>query len=137
VASQAQSHTVAVFIASSPSAIAAFVSNPLNLAVWAGAFCKSVRRNGPDWLVETPQGEAKIRFVPPNSYGILDHYVTLPSGHDVYAPMRVIENGNGSEVLFTVLRLADMSDRQLEEDAAMVKRDLLALKSLMESKAAQ
>jgi hypothetical protein len=130
------SRTVAVFIASSPSDVAEFVSNPQNLPLWAGAFCKSVRKNGPDWLAETPQGQVRIRFAPPNSYGILDHYVSLPSGQDVYAPMRVIANGSGSEVLFTVLRLPDMSDTQLDEDAAMVERDLQALKALIESRAA-
>jgi hypothetical protein len=137
VGSEDQSRTVAVFIGAAPSAIAEFVSNPLNLLLWAAAFCTSVSRNGSDWLVETPQGQVKIRFAPPNSHGILDHYVTLPSGQEVYAPMRVIANGNGSELLFTVLRLPDMTNRQLEEDAAMVKRDLLALKTLMERKVAR
>jgi hypothetical protein len=129
VASQYQSRTVAVFIAASPSAIAEFVSNPLNLPLWAKALCMSVSKKGQHWLVETPQGQVKIRFVPHNSHGILDHYVILPSGQEVYAPMRVIANAQGSEVLFTVLRLPDMSDVRLEEDAAMVKRDLHTLKT--------
>ncbi|MGV3741723.1 MAG: SRPBCC family protein [Burkholderiaceae bacterium] len=127
------SRTVSVHIACAPDTIVRFVSNPLNLPLWARQFCLSVRRSGAKWQVETPQGMVTIRFVAPNALGVLDHYVGLPSGEEIYAPMRALASGDGSEVLFTLLRLPEMSDAQFEEDAAMVERDLQTLKAVMES----
>ncbi|MGH3505202.1 MAG: hypothetical protein ACRDQA_30565, partial [Nocardioidaceae bacterium] len=41
-------------------------------------------------------------FAEPNDFGALDHVVTLPSGESVYNPLRVIPEGDGCEVVFTV-----------------------------------
>lgn len=133
MSTSAGSRTLSVFIACEPEAIAQFVSDPLNLPRWAKAFCIAVHRSGTEWKVQTPQGIVTVCFVPPNSYGVLDHYVRLPSGQEVYVPMRVLANEKGSEVLFTLLRLPGMSDTQFEEDAAMVEEDLRTLKAVMES----
>jgi hypothetical protein len=46
--------------------------------------------------------------------------------------MRVLSNGSGSEVLFTLFRLPDMSDEKYAEDMRLVDRDLRALKDLLE-----
>lgn len=46
--------------------------------------------------------------------------------------MRVLSNGVGSEVLFTLFRLPDMSDEKYAEDMRMVERDLRTLKDLLE-----
>lgn len=74
----------------------------------------------------------KIRFVERNDFGVLDHYVTVAPGLEVYVPMRVLPNGSGSEVLFTVFRLPEMSDERFAEDAALVERDLKTLKTVLE-----
>jgi hypothetical protein len=63
---------------------------------------------------------------------VLDHTVTTPAGVEVYVPMRVLANGSGSEVIFTLFRLPDMSDAQYAEDMRLVERDLAALKDLLE-----
>jgi hypothetical protein len=76
-------------------------------------FFKSVNRQGAACGLETPQGSVAIRYV----------------------PLRVVATGKGCEVLFTLFRLPDMSESQFEEDSAVVRRDLQALKQLMESQA--
>jgi hypothetical protein len=38
--------------------------------------------------------------------------------------MRVIKNGEGSEVIFTLFQTADMPDDKFAEDAKSVKHDL-------------
>jgi hypothetical protein len=108
------------------------MSNPERLPHWATAFCKSVCRAGDDWLVETTDGEMKVRFVAPNEFGVADHVATLPTGETVNVPLRVIANGSGSEVLFTLFQQPGMSDEQFKRDAAMVRRDLETLKGLLE-----
>ncbi len=73
-----------------------------------------------------------VRFVPKNTLGVLDHYVIPAPGVEVYVPMRVVPNGSGTEVLFTLFRLPDMLDEKYAEDAALVEDDLKRLKNLLE-----
>jgi hypothetical protein len=47
--------------------------------------------------------------------------------------MRVLPIGSGSEVIFTLFQVPDMSDEQYAEDAELVERDLQTLKSTLES----
>ena len=74
----------------------------------------------------------KIRFAPKNDYGVLDHYLTDSHGHEIIAPMRVLANGAGSELIFTIFRLPGMSDLQLADDIGLVQQDFKRLKELME-----
>jgi hypothetical protein len=63
---------------------------------------------------------------------VLDHTVTIESGMRVYNALRVVPNGDGCEVMFTLLRLPGMTDDQFTADADHVAKDLRALKMLME-----
>src|SRR3989344_5395951 len=111
MASMFESRTLSVTIACPPRKVYEFVSNHENL----------------------PQGPAQIRFAEKNDFGVLDHYVKLASGVEVYVPMRVVPNGSGSEVIFTLFKTPEMSDKQFAEDAGMVERDLKTLKSVLEN----
>ena len=93
-----------------------FVANPKNLPRWASGIAKS----------------AKVRFVEPNRYGVLDHFVSIDGAPEVYVPMRVFPNGEGTEVLLTVFRQPGVSDEKFGEDTQWVRRDLEALKALLE-----
>ena len=126
------SRTLSIAIARPLAEVYEFVSNPANLPRWATASCKSVRQERGDWIMETPQGPVKIRFVAKNDLGVLDHVVEPAPGVAIYVPMRVVANGNGSEVLFTLFRTPDMTDEKLAEDVAMVERDLGTLKRVLE-----
>jgi hypothetical protein len=46
--------------------------------------------------------------------------------------MRVIPNGSGCEVIFTVFQQANMSDEKFSEDANLVEKDLRSLKHVLE-----
>lgn len=126
------SRTLSVSIRCSPDKVYEFVTDPQNLPKWAQGLGQSVRKQGSDWLVDTPQGPMKIRFADQNRFGVMDHTVTTPAGLEVYVPMRVLANGSGSEVIFTLFRLPDMTDEQYAEDMQMVEGDLRALKDLLE-----
>jgi len=94
----------------------AFVSDPKNLPTWASGLSAAV----------------KVRFVERNPFGVLDHFVRVDSGPEVYMPMRVFPNGEGAEVLITVFRQPGVSDEKFAEDTHWVRRDLEALKALLE-----
>jgi hypothetical protein len=126
------SRTLSVSIACHPDKVYDFASNPANLPRWATGLCKSIKNSNGKWIVETPQGPMEVRFVGKNEFRVLDHYVTPAPGVEVYVPMRVLANSSGSEVIFTLFRLPDMSDEKYAEDAGLVERDLQALKNILE-----
>lgn len=123
--------TVSVSINRPSAEVYEYLADPAYFPEWS-AFITRIRRDGADWLAATLAGEARISFAPRNAFGILDHHVTVSPQQTVYVPMRVVKNGEGAEVIFTVFRLPGMSDRQYEEDAAMVLADLANLKRVME-----
>jgi hypothetical protein len=109
-----------------------FASNPENVPKWAAGLGGTIRKVGKDWISESPIGTVKVKFADKNTFGILDHDVTLPSGKKVYNPLRVFPNNDGSELVFTLYRQPDMSDQMFVEDAEAVRRDLESLKTLLE-----
>jgi hypothetical protein len=112
-----------------------YASNPANVPQWAPGLASSVENVDGKWSIETPAGRAGLAFAPRNEYGVLDHEVTMPSGETVYNPMRVIPDGTGCEVVFTLRRLPDMSDEDFARDAGLVAADLARLKQVLESAA--
>lgn len=93
-----------------------YVANAKNLPAWASGLAKN----------------AKVRFVEANRYGVLDHYVSIEGGPEVYMPMRVVANGEGAEVLLTIFRQPGTSEEKFGEDTQWVRRDLEALKAILE-----
>jgi carbon monoxide dehydrogenase subunit G len=129
----AESRTLGVLVDRNADEVYAFISNPENLPQWAPAFCKSVRRTGEDWIVETPDGPMKIRFVERNPFRVADHYVSPRAGVEIYVPMRVVASGSGgSEIIFTLFRQSDMTQEQFRRDVEMLTRDLGTLKRVLE-----
>ncbi|MBW0434201.1 SRPBCC family protein [Leptospira yasudae] len=112
-----------------------FLSEPKNFPEWASGLCKSISP-GPneEWIIEAPQGMLKAIFTPENPYGILDHTVILNETDRIANPLRILPNGEGSEILFTLFKTPDMTQQKFEEDAAWVKKDLNELKALLERK---
>jgi hypothetical protein len=99
-----------------PGEVYAFVFDPKNLPRWASGLSAA----------------AKVRFVERNAFGVLDHFVKVDSGPEIYMPMRVFPNGEGAEVLLTVFRQHGTSEEKFGEDTQWVRRDLEALKALLE-----
>ena len=115
-----------------PEAVYAFTSNPENLPQWASGLGQGVKRAGEHWEVKTQEGTVGLRFTPKNEYGVLDHTVVLSDGAEIYVPMRVMPNGNGSEVMLVLFRQPGMDDAEFARDAGLMQNDLLALKAILE-----
>lgn len=99
---------------------------------WASGLAESaLREEGDQWMADGPDGPIRIRFTPHNPHGVMDHWVDLGAGAEVYVPLRVIENGSGAEVMLTLFRQPDMDDERFAADIRWVNRDLKALKNLM------
>jgi hypothetical protein len=123
---------ITVSIERSAAEVYEFASNPENLPQWAGGLSGSIKKVGDEWIAEAPMGTVKVNFAERNKFGVLDHEVTLASGIKFYNPMRILQNDDGSEVIFTLYRQAGMSDQKFADDAQSVQRDLNKLKTLLE-----
>lgn len=124
---------ISISIARPPGDVYEFASDPRNLPRWAGGLARSeVRKDGDAWIADAPFGTVRLRFAPRNSFGVMDHDVTLESGATIHNPMRVMPNGEGSELVFTLIRQPGISDAQLAEDRRAVENDLKTLKNLLE-----
>ncbi|HEV7260100.1 MAG TPA: SRPBCC family protein [Bosea sp. (in: a-proteobacteria)] len=110
----------------------AFLAEPQNFPQWAEGLGHSFDHvEGMIWAAQTPMGPMRIAFSEPNAYGIADHAVIPADGPAMHNPMRVMPNGSGSEVVFTLFQRS-MTDDEMARDAGMVMRDLAALKALLE-----
>ncbi len=117
------------------AAVYAFASDPANLPRWAPGLGGAVEPAGDGtWFVETPQGRVGLTFAPQNPFGVLDHEVRTPSGETVYVPLRVIADGDGCEVVFTLRPGEGMTAEELDRDETLVRRDLELLRSVMEQR---
>ncbi|GAA4938418.1 SRPBCC family protein [Actinoplanes utahensis] len=109
----------------------AFAADPANLPRWASGLATTVTREDDRWVIG--DDGAELIFTPRNDLGVLDHWVRPPGGAEVYAPMRVIPDGDRSEIMFTLRRLPDMTDEDFDRDAESVQADLARLKQVLEA----
>jgi hypothetical protein len=109
-----------------------FLVEPTNWNQWAFGLGRNIRHSQDGWTADSDSGAARVQFTPRNTFGVVDHTVIRPTGQRVYVPMRLIANGGGCELLFTLFREPNMSDAQFASDAGFVQRDLSGLKRLFE-----
>jgi hypothetical protein len=115
----------------------AYASDPANLPEWAPGLGSSIEKadGRGSWVVQTADGPVGLEFAPRNEFGVLDHWVTVPSGGVVYIPLRVIAGGAADcEVVFALRRMPGMNDEDYERDAAAVAADLARLKAVVEGR---
>ena len=126
---------VATTIDRSAEEVYTFVSDPRNLPAWAAGLAEQeVEYVDDEWVVLSPMGRVRVAFARANAFGVADHDVTLPSGEVVTNPLRVIPNGSGCDVIFTVHRRKGMSPAEFAADIDAVTADLATLRALMEQR---
>jgi hypothetical protein len=125
---------VSVSIARPPDVVYQYTVKPENLPKWAVGLGTSFRRQDDgSWIANGgPVGSARVRFVERNGLGVLDHDVTVGTGETVHNPIRVIPNGEGSEIVFTLFRRPGVTAAEFDQDAQAVEKDLRMLKRLLE-----
>ena len=116
-----------------PRDVIAFLSDLENWKLWAPWIHSVARRSGRDWKLETEAGPMRVHFVEPNSLGVLDHEVTLESGLTVLNSMRVLPNGDGSELVMVLFQSPSVSGEDFARDVQAVTDDLARLKVAAEA----
>jgi hypothetical protein len=127
-----ESRHVSVHIDRPADEVYAYAANPANLPASAPGLCTSVEQVDGRWIAESGMGRIVLEFAPDNPFGVLDHDVTVASGETFHNPVRVLPDGGGSELVFTLRRQPEMTDEDFARDAAAVLADLVALKRILE-----
>lgn len=112
-----------------------FARKPENFPKWAAGMSSSLHKKDTGWAAETPAGEATVRFSEPNDFGVLDDWVKLEGKPEMYMPLRMVANGDETEVELVLFRLPEMSEEDFERDAGMVRKDLASLKRVLQENA--
>ena len=110
-----------------------YARDPANLPAWAAGLAGGIARVDGEWVADSPMGRVVVRFAEVNPFGVLDHDVTLPDGTTVTNPLRVLPDGAGCEVVFTLRRAPGVTDAEFAADAAAVTADLATLKRVVEA----
>lgn len=126
-----EARTVSVAIGRLPGVVYDYLENPAHIPEWSD-FITGMRPDGAGWIATTAGGEVRMLFTPRNGLGVLDHWVKVSAQFTVYVPFRVIANGEGSEVLFTMFRQQGMTGAAFEADVGLVRADLGKLKRTLE-----
>lgn len=85
------------------------------------------------WSFTGPYGKSMLKFNENKSLGILDHqYVDEESSWDV--PMRVVSNGDVSEVLITLNKPDEITDEQFDLRVEEISAMFNSMKNIIESK---
>ncbi|CAA2099747.1 SRPBCC family protein [Variovorax paradoxus] len=132
----AQSRVVTQRVACDWRRAYALAADPARLPDWASGLSKSALvQQGDQWIARTPEsGDARMRFAPPNEFGVLDHWVAPEGVAEIYMPFRVIGVApDACELQFTLLRQPHMDDAAFARDAEWIARDLKALRDLLEA----
>ena len=110
-----------------------YARDPAHLPAWAAGLAAGIRLEHGEWTADSPMGPVLVRFVPVNEYGVLDHDVVLPDGTTTTNPLRVLGDGDRSEVVFTLRRRSAVTDDEWAADLAAVTADLATLKRVVEA----
>jgi hypothetical protein len=83
------------------------------------------------WSFSTPRGIAKLKFKENKPLGILDHmFVDQDSKWNV--PMRVVSNGDESEVIITLIKPDELTSDQFDERMIEIEQIFGNMKKIIE-----
>jgi hypothetical protein len=109
-----------------------FAHRPENFPKWR-LRASSITRTEAGWIADTPDGRALLHFAPENEFGVLDHSIKLAGKSEAYFPLRMVQNGTGTQVELMLFYRGDSSDDYFEQETHRSKRGLLLLKNILES----
>jgi len=126
--------TLTVTIDAPVEVVTTDLADPAAQPEWATEFFSSPAVQGADdvWTVNVPMmgGEVTMKIDADIACGRIDMYLA-PAGAPFGPPLpvRVIPNGDGCDVLFTLARFPGQPDDQWTEGLASMQRELLKLKN--------
>ena len=127
-----RSATETIGIEQDATSVFEFVASPENLPQWAVGFCKNIRRNGEQWIVDTGKGDVGLRIVADHSRGIVDFHMSPAPGIEAVAYSRVIPRGRGAEYVFTFFQEPHLDDAAFDAGVRTLADELRLLRMRLE-----
>ncbi|WP_157582211.1 hypothetical protein [Phycicoccus sp. Soil803] len=128
--------TRAVTVRRPLSVVTALLADPTRYSEWAIDYFTSpvVMIDESTYRVSTVPGERRFRVDTDLDRGTFDLYLAPIDGPYSYPlPIRVLANGEGADVVFTVTREPELSDDDWRSSLLSLENELNALKRLLES----
>jgi hypothetical protein len=123
-----RAETRSISIAAPPGSVLQLLAEPRNLPAWAPAFAQAVAPADPDWLINPGPGQFRIRVHVSAELGTVD--LLDPRDLARGAHMRVLSNGDGSELLFTLVFPTTADEESIGLQMATVEAELRAVRDL-------
>src|SRR6056297_3409246 len=130
--------TLSVDIAAPFPTVMSELESPLSHPTWATEFFAGEAESleGGEVRVTVPRlgGECRMKIDARADFGLVDIYlapIDAPFGKPL--PVRVLENGGGATVLWTLTRFPGMPDDSFEAGCASMQKELTALKTKLEA----
>jgi hypothetical protein len=128
--------TQAITVPVSAEEAFAFLAEPENLPRWAVGFARGIRREGDEWIVQTAQGEMRVRVLADAANGTIDFHMSVAPGLEAVAYSRVVPNDAGAEYVFTQFQLPGMADEVFAAQRAALAEELAILPILFRAQLA-
>lgn len=135
IKSLGRAETRSVSIAAPPETVLQLVGDPRRLPDWAPAFALAVDPDGQDWLIDSGEGQFRIRVRVSLEHGTVD--LLRPKDPSRGARMRVLNNEDGSEFLFTLVFPAGADDETITQQMTTVEAELRTVRALCEAQASR
>ena len=126
-----RAETRSIAIAAPPEVVHAYVADPPNLPAWAPAFADAVRpAEDGTWTVASGGAEFAIRLPASAAHGTADIVAAADPRRGAF--LRVLPNGDGSELLFTLVFAPGTPAAAIGRQMATVEEELAAVRRVVE-----
>jgi hypothetical protein len=125
--------TRSISIAAPPDIVLELLRDAQRLPDWAPAFARAVEPAGPDWLIDSGGSKLRIHVRVSPEFGTVD--LLRPEDPRRGARMRVLDNEDGSELLFTLVFPIGVDDEAIARQMATVEAELRTVRDLCEAHA--
>ena len=133
IRSLGRAETRSISIAAHPETVLELLGDARRLPDWAPAFARAVEPAGQDWLIDPGAGQFRIRVPVSLEYGTVD--LLRPKDPSRGAHMRVLNNEDGSELLFTLVFPVAADDESIAQQMTTVEAELRTVRDLCEAQA--
>jgi hypothetical protein len=113
-------------VAAAPAKVHAYLADASNLPSWAPAFASSVSPSGASWLVSRDGAEFAIDVLADQRSGTVDFVAAGDHARGLFA--RVLPNGSGSEVVFTLMFEPDAPEGVVAARTLTLETELAAVR---------
>jgi hypothetical protein len=128
-----RAETRSISVAAPPATVLELLGDARRLPDWAPAFAVAVEPAGQDWLIDSGAAQLRIRVRVSLEYGTVD--LLRPNDPSRGAHMRVLNNEDGSEFLFTLVFPVGADDEFIAQQMTTVEAELRTVRDLCEAHA--